>query len=230
MPYRLLFEQLMRNSLPTTLYVLLLGLVLLLAYVFGRHHEQVKNILVAGINPRTKASLERSDTESIAQTSVFLNVIFFTNFLLLFWMAYRLPKWEGEFTISFSLLVLGVILLFGIKYLFQLMLGKVFKTQAEVKTYLQDTYLKYRLYGVLVFPILLFGLFSKIRVEPFIILGFAFFLLMYIAHSIYGLQIGLLSKSFPKHYAILYICTLEILPLILVFKLFWSPVMRLMGF
>ena len=201
-----------------------------MAFVFGRYHEQAKSMLIAAINPRAKATLERNETESIVQTGVFLNVIFFTNFLLLVWMTYRLPLWNGSYTFSFGLLVLGVMLLFALKYLFQLMLGQVFQTQSEVKQYMQETYLKYRLYGVLVFPILLFGLFSNYTSQPFIVVAFALFLLLYLAHSIYGLRLGLLSKSFPKHYAILYICTLEILPLILVIKLFWSSVMRLMGF
>jgi hypothetical protein len=94
---------------------------------------------------------------------------------------------------------------------------------------LQELYLKYKLFGVLMFPIILLVLFSNKYAVVAVFIGCLTYVIFWAMMLYFVISQGLTSKSFPKYYPFLYICTLEILPLALVGKLFQAPLTSLLG-
>ncbi len=195
------------------------------ANIMGLYREQSQKILVASINEMAKGSLNRADSDTISKVSKYLNIFFFINLILFVYaLVYRFRILERYNSVTLYHIFGGVTLVFLIKFLAHLLIGNLFKTEEYAKLYIQDTYLKYKLFGVFVFPLILLILFSTKFAHFSAGLGIFGFFTVWILKSYFGLKLGLLSKSFPKHYSIVYICTLEILPLVIACKILKEPI------
>lgn len=215
---------------PGGLYIALIAVSLLLAFLFAYYRDQSKKILESAFNKRAKGSLSRADSEIIKKVSRYMNGLFFAN-ALLFAYAVNL-KFKVFERLSWHQYLAGgtvILLVFLLKYALQKFLAIVFRTKQESNDYMEDSYLKFKLYGVFLFPLLLLVLFSTTFSEIALYIGLFGFLFIWLLKSYYGLKLGLVSKSFPKHYSFLYICTLEILPLVLLWKIFKEPINTLLG-
>jgi len=206
-------------------FIALIAACVVAANIMGLYREQSKKILVASINEISKGSLNRADSDTISKVSKYLNVLFFINLILFVYaLVYRFRILEKYNTINLYQILTGVLLVFLSKYLIHLLIGTLFKTEDCAKLYIQDTYLKYKLFGVFAFPLILLILFSAKFSHFAAGLGVVGFFVVWLLKSYFGLKLGLLSKSFPKHYSIVYICTLEILPLVIVCKILKEPI------
>tara|TARA_B110000211_G_C13873672_1_gene461999 strand:+ start:68 stop:760 length:693 start_codon:yes stop_codon:yes gene_type:complete len=211
-------------------FIALVMACIVAANITGLYREQSQKILVASINERTKGSLNRTDSDTISKVSKYLNIFFFINLLLFVYaLVYRYKLLDKYNTIHLYQIFGGVILVFLVKFLIHLFIGTLFKTEEYAKLYLQDSYLKYKLFGVFIFPLILLILFSTKLANLAAGLGIAGFFTVWILKSYFGLKLGLLSKSFPKHYSFVYICTLEILPLVIAGKILKEPIATILG-
>ena len=111
--------QLPVSTWPIGIYLTLLVVLLLMAYVFGRYKDQTSKMLMAAINPRSKSTLERSDSESIVRVGIFLNIIFLLNFLILIWLTIEEVKQENIGFKQTGYLLEVILLFFGLKFVFQ---------------------------------------------------------------------------------------------------------------
>lgn len=228
--YFLFIEHPVKEHFSTGLYFSLILVTLIITFLFAYYKEQSKKILSAAFNMREKNALNRADSEIIKKVSVYMNIFFFINILLFAYAVNHRYKIFNDLS-GFQLFLgaLCILFIFLLKYGIHYYLAVVFKTKEFAHLYLEDSYLKYKLYGVFLFPLILLILFSNRFAEAATIIGIVGFLIIWILKSYYGLKLGLISKIFPKQYSFLYICTLEILPLVLLCKIFWEPMNSLLG-
>lgn len=211
-------------------YVCLVMVCLLYVLIFSYYQEQSKRLLSASVNSKTKSTLSRIDSETINKVGRYMNLLFFINILLFVYAAaYRYHLYERLSKLQLTFIIVGVLCLFLLKYFTHYFLALVFKTQHLAKQYLEELYLKLKLFGILLFPLILLLLFSPKYATIAVALGILAYSLIWIITAFFSIKLGLMSKSFPKYYPFLYICTLEILPLAIVGKIFQAPLTNLFG-
>ena len=202
--------------------------VVFLSLLFGYYREQTKKIMVAAIDKKSKGNLKRNDSEIVQKVSSYLNVTFFISLVLfLFAIDYRLHIFNFIKTFNIFYFSLFIVSFFILKYFTHQFLAKVFRTSEMAESYLEESYLKYKLLGIFLFPIVLVIMYSKTLYLPAMAIGLIGFLITWVLKSYSGFKIGLNTNNFPKQYSFLYICTLEILPLLILCKVFSKPIATL---
>ena len=142
-------------------YACLVAVCLLYTLIFSFYQEQSKRLLTASVNSKTKSTLSRIDSETINKVGRYMNILFIVNVLLFIYAAvYRYNLYARLSKLQLLFLLGGVLCLFLLKYFTHYFLATVFKTQFLVKQYLEELYLKLKLFGVLLFPLILLLLFS----------------------------------------------------------------------
>jgi hypothetical protein len=120
------------------------------------------------------------------------------------------------FITAFIILSIYVIKLTVIKFA-----GFLFETQKEIREYTVSVFLFCNTVGLFMLPLVICLAFFK-QVNPliFIYSGFGLIILLFLTRLVRGLIIGLNSPRVSKFYLFLYLCTLEIVPLVILSKFF----------
>ncbi len=119
----------------------------------------------------------------------------------------------------FLVILLVWLTLFGIRALTFRILGYVFDTAQQTTQYLQLSLIFTNITGLVLIPIcLLIPFIDPAYYQITFRLGFALFILLYLWHLSKGIKI-ILDDLFSVFYMFLYLCALEIAPLIWLYKL-----------
>ncbi len=118
----------------------------------------------------------------------------------------------------------GFILLYGFVVLFHLLkfvlikfLGILFETQLLSKLYLLDHFLFYISEGIVLFPVLILFVYSGLHI--FLYLAVILLVVLWLFRLKRAFVLGLGCTNYSSHYLFLYLCTLEVMPIILIYKL-----------
>jgi len=211
----------------------LIGVSFLLLFLIGafisyNFYSYSKNILLANLSNRALGEKNRDESNTNRKAGYWLNSFFLLVASMLLYKAISLVpdlpfnmEDGGKLGASFGL----VLLIFGVKYSIKKFIGIVFKKEELTNLYFNQIGIKDKAYGIIVFPFLLCYSFS-LPLKDFAlysILGFtAIYLLL---RWVSGVLIGIKHGNLPYFYSILYICTLEILPIALAIKVFSTPIL-----
>lgn len=185
---------------------------------FGKYLVQLFH---AAVNYATASRLYRERSVSLIHAAFRLDIIFFlTASLFLFQIFGKQIDFKIEHSLLKYLLVLSGTVLFILgKQFFYILQGKISETSSETQEVLYNANLYNRILGLGLIPVTLILAFSRLSNPRIVIgLGVAMALVCYVLLVFRGLKI-LVRKDFPLFYLILYICTLEILPLFFIYKL-----------
>lgn len=117
----------------------------------------------------------------------------------------------------------GVVVLLALKLLVIRMLGKVFRTETAVNEYIFTIFLYNKALGLFLFPVTVSIAFVRLVPLPyFIIAGWIIVCIVLVYRTLRALLSGIQMAGISKYYLFLYICTLELLPLIVLIKVFIS--------
>lgn len=194
--------------------------VLLLAYISFNFRLYIQNIVKANLSFRLLKNQTKDDSNTSRKASIWMNLFFLlvTNLGVFFCLQEYLKsvfKTEGKILAICSLFTFGA---FTIKYGFKLFIGKAFKAELLTEQYFVFTSIRDQGFSLFVFPILIVFEFNLYFQEFSIIIGETF-LLVYLAFRwVSGFLVGIKLGNIPYFYSILYICTLEILPLGVILK------------
>jgi hypothetical protein len=120
---------------------------------------------------------------------------------------------------EFALILLGVLMLYIGKVVVVRSLGYVFKGSNESKEYIFTTFLYNKNLGLFLFPVIIALPFVQpYAVEWLIYIGVSMITVFYVLRIARGLKI-LFRKHVSIFYMILYLCALEIFPLLMIYKL-----------
>jgi hypothetical protein len=105
-------------------------------------------------------------------------------------------------------------------YLMTEFTGFVFLREQSFLEYLHNYNIYRKILGVILFPLVFILAYISPEYKPiFIIMGAALFGIVYFTHILRGLQI-FMKKKVSIYYLILYLCALEILPLVVLYEVF----------
>ena len=185
------------------------------------YFRRLKQILKSFFSQRFINQLVRDGELLNENISLILYVNYFISFSILLYIADKYFTQNYQLSNIYYLQILVfIILLFFIKIGFIRILGIIFKTKRETREYLRLQYVFNQATGLFLLPLLILIIYLKIN----LLLIFSFILLFLIlVFRLMRVIIYRISPSnFSEFYLFLYLCTIEILPLLIFFKLIYS--------
>ncbi len=111
----------------------------------------------------------------------------------------------------------GISILMLAKFLLHYLTGFIFGTHQLTKEYLNNTFYFNTIAVIILIPLLMISTFSKSETVLLIIIGIA--LMMFVLRIFRGLLISMEVEKYSQFQNFIYFCTLEILPLLVIYKL-----------
>ena len=201
--------------------VILFSLFLLafVRFLFGKY---LAKLVESVFNYHTANNLFLEKNINIIRASLIINILFVINISLfgINVINSNLPSSSQEYGFNeFVFLLLGVCLLYIGKFIVIRGLGYVFKGGDESKEYLFTTFIYNKNLGLFLFPVIIALPFvQSFAVEWLMYIGVFIVLFFYVLRISRGLKI-LFRKHVSIFYMILYLCALEIFPLLMIYKL-----------
>ncbi len=130
----------------------------------------------------------------------------------------RLPDIQP--VLIFLILSVSLVLAFSLKSLALSIVGFLFDKSRLFSEYIHNIFLYNKIYGILLLPVIVGLLYAgEVLYVPLIYSGLALGVGFYLLQLVRGLEI-IIRKEFSLFYLILYLCAFEILPILVLYKLF----------
>jgi hypothetical protein len=203
--------------------ILILLVLLLIGVLNLLFHKKLSQLYKSFINPRFANQVIREENTRLRRVSSFLSITFlmvsglFGYYVIDYW---GLELNETKPFYRFSLVVFAIFIFHLFKIVAYWLSGQIFNTRKETGEYLFDLVLFNQILGLLLIPLVIILTYVKGIPSTLVInFGFILFAGFFMARIIrtyvnLGSSIGI-----SKLYLFLYLCTLEILPFVLVAKL-----------
>ncbi len=208
---------------PDWILGILISCFILLAWVQVFYPKRLRQILVAPYSKRFLNQLVREGNLFSERISVAMGLVYLLIFPLLVYQVYDLMadhKYSNLFSgFTVYLLLVAIFLLFwAIKISLIKFLGTVFRTHQSTSEYLMNIFLFNFLTGLVLLPFLVLVVYLKsvFFLQICLIITALFFLLAFIR----GFLIGFSLTKFSYLFLFMYLCSLEILPFIVLMKIF----------
>ena len=189
-----------------------------LAYLLYFYRPIIFRLFLAVFSRRLRNEIMRDESEIQRKVNRSVNVFFLFSSGLLLGIYMHVEVLNN--TIEWGWLIFSFVptLFYFARFVLKKFLGYVFLSDAETKEFLLSEFLGNKIFGLIAFPIALILAYNP-QFWPFFKWLIISFLVLLIGRTIFlGFQIGFTQTTFPKLYSFLYICTLEILPLLV----FWG--------
>lgn len=204
-------------------YVLLL-LTIAVTLIRVIHFRNIKQVKDAFMSSTISNQIVRDESILFQRASVFLTVVFYlvaALFLYKLSIIYHitlpyLPDGFGRFLIF----VLLISMAYSLKLIFLRLIGYIFQVDKAITGYIFSVFLINNVVGMVLIPILICIFFLP---PDYMVYFLDFSIIMVVAAFIYrifrGVAIGLSFPTFSLYYLFLYLCSLEIAPLLFIIKL-----------
>lgn len=207
-----------------TLLFTAFALYVSLRVIYGKRFKQE---IGAFFTSRLINQMMREEYGLSNRVSMGLSLLYFMIFSL---FLYQVATYYGHFDLHkkagpelYFKVFGGVVVLQALKLLVVRMLGKVFRTEAAVNEYIFTIFLYNKALGLFLFPVTISIAFvTLIPVPYFIIAGWIIVSIVLVYRTLRALASGIQMAGISKYYLFLYLCTLELLPLIVLIKVFIS--------
>ncbi len=186
---------------------------------FGRF---VQLAIQASYNFFTARRIKEESNVMRSRVFHFMNLLFFINLGLFLsqWVDFQnIALFELNGFLLFILIFMVILLFYSLKGLVLTFLDFLFLSKGAFTYYNSTVFIYNRMVGLLLLPLISVLPFVDISITPWLFyLGFLIIALLYFFRISRGIQIG--SKiRLSIFYLILYLCALEILPLLIIYKL-----------
>jgi hypothetical protein len=148
----------------------------------------------------------------------FIYVLIFSVFIFEL-IEYTAGSGIGMHGITLFLLLLNIITIYAlVRVVILRMTGSLFQVRPLFSEYIHNTFVVNKGLGIALFPVVVMGQYLPYKLVPIVLtLGIAIFIAAFFLKSMRSYQI-ILRRDVLLFYLILYLCTLEILPLLLGYK------------
>ncbi|NQV02176.1 MAG: DUF4271 domain-containing protein [Bacteroidia bacterium] len=206
---------------PDWVFWVFLGIFLILAWIQIFYAQRFRMILRAAFTTRRLYQLEREGNLFNERISIALSIIYILSFAMVIYQSLQLIFHQTTTSIPqfqlFILLALSVTGFWAFKIFIMNLLSLVFKTDHTNNEYKLNILVTIALLGILLIPVLVFAVYLKSVWLIYIALG------LIVSFSLFRLGksflIGISLTRFSYFFLFVYLCTLEILPLLVVAKL-----------
>ncbi len=185
------------------------------------YDKQLRANLFAIYNKQESNRIFNDNSALTNRVSIFLLLLFALNlsmFLIECSSFYGILLTTSSKLITYFALSIIIILLNVLK-IFQLsLLGKILKIQDTINEYIHEIYIHNKAIGISLFPIIIFMPFViASATKAFVYTGFGLIVVFSLLRIFRGAKI-IFTKRLSIFYMILYLCTLEILPILIILK------------
>lgn len=157
-----------------------------------------------------------------SRISIFLSTFFV--FTITIFITQVIAFYDITVNTTYSLpivIAILIIIVYGLKFLAIALLGAVFQVQRKAKEYITSIFLFCNVLGLFMLPLVVCLTFMRqVPSAVFIYAGIALIAFFILIRMVRGAYIGLKSPKISKIYLFMYLCALEILPIILMVKIF----------
>jgi hypothetical protein len=205
---------------------ILSGLLLLSVTVIGvirmTNYKYIKEVFSALAFVQAARKMQKTINLRHQKTAFALNFLFLFNtsiFVYQFIAYYKIDTIIGQNLLLIPL-VIGILMCFAfIKRLLYKFIGFVFDCQKDTNSYLFYGLINDKVFGILIAPIIIVIPYIETPVVPILFnIGIGGFIILYILQIFRG--IGIILKNLTSlFYLFLYLCALEILPLIIIYHI-----------
>ena len=188
----------------------------IIAILFAYHKKYAKELVLSVISQRYANHYLRDDNVFKRRTNILFTLLMILNISFCIWSSLNYYK---ETNLSFFSTFFYVSLYYSIKYISILLLGFLIHMKQIALLTQFFTSLFDKVLSLMLFPILLFFHFYVTDLkDELIILILIFFVLFFMLKIFWILKIGIKSFGLSRFYLFLYICILELFPLVLIFR------------
>lgn len=207
------------------LMALLVGMLFLLAFIRLQFSSKLKDYKQALFSYQQFRKIYREQNSTSLRLGIFLSLVFYLSLALIIYYTYF--HFSIEMLDIGGFVTTGVIVLFILGYytifaIVNKILAHLFESYELVNEYLHNIFFINRLLGLILLPILIIYPYVSQEIGLFLLFGaYIVVALSYLIRWFRGIQISF-THRLPYFYMILYLCSLEIIPLMLISKLILS--------
>ncbi len=201
------------------IFILIIVGFALLAFVQVFYNRRLKMIFQAVYARHYASQLVREGNIFNERISIFLFLIYLISFSIFLFEAFKIFSINTGFMpdyIFYMELLASIFLIWIVKVILIQLSGIIFTTRQRSFEYLLNIYMINLVIGLFLICILLPMIYLNGKL--FFYIGLGFLLFMFIFKLIKGVAIGFSYTKFSRFHLFLYLCTLEILPLVLLVK------------
>lgn len=193
--------------------------LIILAYVKYNYSDYLKLVLLSTFNYQSSVLLWKENKNNKARSFYFLLIIFFISISLFVFAIFQ--SFFQEFTEKYILFIIPITLftigvLINLNKIANYFSGKIFIQEELSSEYNSNINIFNQSVGLILFPITILIYFTK-ATDFFVYTGIVMFFLIYFLKIIRLFKINI-NKQLNILYMFLYLCTLEIIPLIYLYK------------
>jgi hypothetical protein len=199
--------------------LIFLACLFIFAWIQSSYSKRFNQIFRAAAQPHFVNQLEREGNLFKERITLGLGFIYYTTFSI---FAYQLFREYHTIPMGLSNLAFTGIIFVSL-FLFQLLksltvysTGVIFNTRESARAYQLNTLIFNYITGIALFPVTLVAIYWNST--SFLIIGIIIISLLISYCFIRGFLTGLTNKNYSLFYLFLYLCTLEILPMLLIYK------------
>ncbi len=206
---------------PAWIFWVYLVMFLILAWVQVFFFKRFQLVIKANFNTRCLHQLIRDGDLFKERISIALSVLYVMSIAMVIFQVLKLLLHQSTFIIPdfqlFLLLCLAVVGFWALKLLMMNFLTIIFKTEQTNNEYKLNILTTISFLGFLLLPILVFAVYLRSSWLIYFCLGIIIVASLF--RLVKGFIIGISLTKFSPFFLFVYLCTLEILPLLVVAKL-----------
>ena len=208
---------------PDWILGVLLLIFLLIAWVRVYHNRRLKQLYQALTSKLYVQHILRTNDGLMQRVSFVLDVIsylVFAAFLFQVTQYYELYIPYADYMHPYLLILLSVVLIYQTKNIFLILSGVLLNQEERLQEYRFNIFLMNKTLGLVLTPFIICIAYLSFGEAVNIWIGIALIVIAYLYRINRGLAIGLREANVSVFYLFMYLCTLEILPLVVLTRLF----------
>ena len=209
-----------KNYRPSWVVVVLISILIALGLVRLFFHHTFLNVIYGYFNERILTQISKEDNVLTSWPYIFLYIIFSFS-LGLFLVIYFSAKDDHLFLSmeNFAKVSITISVLFVAKLLLLRIISVIFQIKRLAKSYITVLYLVYFNSMLILLPILILSVFLPFVYIDYLMIVFAVVVILLFGYRMIRTAFGLLGNlKFSIFYLILYLCALEIAPILILVK------------
>jgi len=215
------------NTKPRETEDWILGVLLLvlacIAWARVNHRRRLWLVLRAFLSKLYATHIIRENDSLMKRVSLVLNIVFLLVVSLFIYQISSNYGWVLPFSSylhPFIIILISLYLIYQFKSLGLILVGILFNQREKFSEYRYNVWLMNQALGVLLLPIVISVAYLSMPDSVLINIGIILITLIYIYRLQRGITIGSTETNLSQFYLFLYLCTLEILPLVVLTKVF----------
>ena len=206
-------------------FFLLVGLTVLIAWIRIYYQKRYLGVFKKTVFAKYRPAINRDDRIGPDLYNLALNIVFILSFGFFLYQAdqfYNLNAINLQGPLLLIFYCLTVLVIYTVKMLVNNFNGFVFDVEILMREYTDYIYLNLKTLGLIVLPLnVLITYTDKEYIYIFFILFYVLYGVFWLLRIITGMLYGI-SANISLSYLFLYLCTLEILPVLLLLKLYFT--------